>query len=553
MENKIFILTIIIFILVLISIISSYSRKKRIKRLKNTLLINWGKPKENEYFNFYSIKQYFKNSIHKNKSFHLITEPTSKDLDIDEIFKFIDRTTSKIGQQYLYYKIRTIGTIEKLKNFDTLSNLFLNNKTLRIKSQLILSKLNSNNAYDLENLINDKPIEKPTYLKLIYVSSLTSILLIISGFFNPIFFLFLIPVFFINTVFHYKNKENITYYISAVNQLSKALTVGKKLSKIEEINNYFSDVSFLKKVSTIKNKTEFIAFEKQISNEYALFFWFVIELLKILFMIEYLVFYSFVDDISKEKESIDKLFQFIGEIDAAISVASLKADQVETCAPNFTLNKQITTKEIKHPLIKNCIPNNLNLINKSLLLTGSNMSGKTTFIRTIATNSILAQTLNICFAKEYSAPFLKVYSSIRITDDLLDDTSYYLKEVLTIKELIKASEDKNPCLFVLDEIFKGTNTIERISGGKAILTFINKKNHIVLVSTHDVELTELLKNDSYELYHFNESIENGKLIFDHKLKPGKLKTRNAIKILELYDYPDEIIIDARKTVQNNFG
>ena len=188
-----------------------------------------------------------------------------------------------------------------------------------------------------------------------------------------------------------------------------------------------------------------------------------------------------------------------------------------------------------------------------MLLTGSNMSGKTTFIRTMAINSILAQSLNICFAETYTAPYLKIYSSIRITDDLLEDTSYYLEEVLSIKKLLEASKSNDPCLFVLDEIFKGTNTIERISGGKAILSFLNKKNHTVLVSTHDIELTSLLEVENYELYHFSEQIEGDALIFDYKLKNGKLKTRNAIKILELFNYPDEIITDARKTESDGFN
>ena len=528
-------------VLVLIFLVNNYYKKKRFRNLKLTLLKKWGKQKENEHFNFNIIKQYFENNFRKDQSYHQISERTNVDLDLNELFKFIDRTSSKIGQQYLYFKIRTIETIEKLKKFDLLSDLFINNEKLRINCQLILSKLNSHNSYDLEKLINDKPIEKPNYLKLIYASSFTSILLIILGFFNPIFFVLLIPIFSINTIFHYKNKENISYYISAVNQLSKALKVSKELSSFDEIKQYFTDLSFIKKVGTIQAKTEFIAFENQLTNEYALFFWLIIELLKIQFMIEYIIFYSFVDSISKEKESIDKLFQFIGEIDSAISVASLKSDKLESCEPKFTSKKQIYTKEITHPLIENCIANNMNLSNKSLLLTGSNMSGKTTFIRTIAINSILAQTLNVCFAKEYSAPFMKVYSSIRITDDLLEDTSYYLKEVLTIKELIEASKDKNPCLFVLDEIFKGTNTIERISGGKAILSFLNRKNHIVIVSTHDIELTDLLVKENYELFHFNELINNEELIFDHKLKEGKLNSRNAIKILELYKYPDEIV------------
>jgi hypothetical protein len=543
----------IIFILVLFLLINNYSRKKRFKKLKVNLQKNWGKQKENEYFNFYIIKQYFENNQHKTKSYHQISERTSIDLDIDELFKFIDRTSSKIGQQYLYFKIRTIETVEKLKKFELLSKLFLKNERLRFNSQLILSKLNSHNSYDLEKLINEKPIEKPKYLKLIYASSFTSILLIILTFFNPIFALFLLPIFCVNIIFHYKNKENVTYYISAVNQLSKALKVGKELSTFNEVKLHFSDFSFLKKVNSIKTKTEFIGFENHLVNEYALPFWLIIELIKIQFMVEYIIFYNFVDSITKEKESIDKLFQFIGEIDSAISVASLKSSNLDLCEPKFTIEKQISTKQISHPLIDNCIVNDLTLNNKSLLLTGSNMSGKTTFIRTVSINSILAQTLNICFAKEYSAPFLKIYSSIRITDDLLDNTSYYLKEVLIIKELVEASKEKNPCLFVLDEIFKGTNTIERVSGGKAILSFLNQQNHIVLVSTHDIELTELLEKENYDLHHFSERIENEELYFDHKLKQGKLKTRNAIKILELYKYPNKIISDARKTEQNNFG
>jgi DNA mismatch repair ATPase MutS len=542
----------IVFILVLLYLINNYYNKKRFKKLKQNLQDNWGKPKQNEYYNFYKIKQYFVNNIHKNKAFYLISERISVDLDVDELFKFLDRTSSKIGQQYLYYKLRTIGTIEKLYKFDALSKLFENNEALRIKSQLILSTLNSENSYDLEKLINDKPIEKPKYLKLIYASSISAVLCIILSFFNPIFLLFLIPLFLINSVFHYKNKENITYYVSAVNQLGKALNVAKNLSLFGEIKAHFNDLSFIKKASTIKTKTTFIGFEQQLSNELAVLIWSITELIKIQFNLEYIIFYSFVDSITKEKESIDKLYQFIGEIDAAISVASLKSSGLKMCAPKFISKKQIYTTEIIHPLIENCIENNLNLENKSLLLTGSNMSGKTTFIRTIAINSILAQTMNVCFAKEYSAPFFKIFSSIRISDDLMEDTSYYLKEVLIIKELIEASEDESPSLFVLDEIFKGTNTIERISAGKGILSFLNKKNHMVLVSTHDVELTELLENDNYELYHFNEKIEDGEMYFDHKLKSGRLRTRNAIKILELYNYPDEIIEDAKITEINNF-
>jgi DNA mismatch repair ATPase MutS len=129
--------------------------------------------------------------------------------------------------------------------------------------------------------------------------------------------------------------------------------------------------------------------------------------------------------------------------------------------------------------------------------------------------------------------------------------------VLAIKKLIKASKDKNPCLFVclfvLNEIFKGTNTVERISGGKAILSYLNSENNTVLVATHDIELITLLEKEAYKLYHFSEVIESSNLFFDHKIKEGKLTTRNAVQILDLYKYPLEIITDAKAIEKTYFS
>ena len=446
----------------------------------------------------------------------------------------------------MYFKLRTIGSLEDLLKFNSLTSIFQKDKELSISCQLELTKLNNNNSYYLEELINDKQLEKPKYIWFIRCLTFLAVASIVFVFFYPLIGLLLIPISAINMVFHYKNKHSVAYYLNGVNQISRGLKVSKNLSSNSKIAAHFKDKSFIKKIKSIQFKSEFIAFEKNISNEFLFAFWFLFELIKILFNVEYLVFYSFLNSISKERQSIENMFLFIGEIDAAISTASLKSGNLKICTPTFNNTNVLNVQEIYHPLIEDCISNNVHLSEKSVLLTGSNMSGKTTFIRIIAVNSILAQTLHFFFADVYSAPFYKIYSSIRITDDLLKNTSYYLQEVLTVKELIDASNDKNPCLFVLDEIFKGTNTVERISGGKAILSYLNKKQHTVFVSTHDIELTELLQKEEYELFHFSEHIENNELFFDHKIKMGKLKTRNAIKILELYKYPPEIIVDAKK-------
>jgi DNA mismatch repair ATPase MutS len=115
--------------------------------------------------------------------------------------------------------------------------------------------------------------------------------------------------------------------------------------------------------------------------------------------------------------------------------------------------------------------------------------------------------------------------------------------VLTIKEMLKESESGQKNLFLLDEIFKGTNTVERISAGKSVLSALTKNNNKILVSTHDIELTDMLAEE-YELYHFSETVNNKNVGFDYKLKVGKLKNRNAIRILEINDYPKEVVKEA---------
>lgn len=177
------------------------------------------------------------------------------------------------------------------------------------------------------------------------------------------------------------------------------------------------------------------------------------------------------------------------------------------------------------------------------------MSGKTTFIRTAGINAILAQTINTCFARELIMPPLKIHSAIRIADDLMNDKSYYFEEVLTIKNMVEASRSGFQNLFLLDEMFKGTNTVERIAAGSSVLTYLNNEDNFVFISTHDLELTEYLK-EGFDLYHFTEVVENESIFFDYKLKAGHLETTNAIRILELNKYPIEIIAEAKQLAEH---
>jgi len=261
-------------------------------------------------------------------------------------------------------------------------------------------------------------------------------------------------------------------------------------------------------------------------------------------LLEPLFLFRTLKRIDTQRTEIEDVFLFVGEIDAIVSIASLRKGLNNYCTPRIIDGqKRLFAQEVYHPLIENCVKNNLNVNDRSILLTGSNMSGKTSFIRTIAINVITGLTINTCFAEHFSMPRVRVFSAIKISDDLMNDRSYYFEEVMTIKEMIDKSKAGNLNLFLLDEIFKGTNTVERISAGKAVLSSLNEDNNIVFVSTHDIELADLLKNE-YDLYHFSEIVDHKTVDFDYKLKEGKLKNRNAIRILQINDYPESIIKEA---------
>ena len=186
---------------------------------------------------------------------------------------------------------------------------------------------------------------------------------------------------------------------------------------------------------------------------------------------------------------------------------------------------------------------------KCVLITGSNASGKSTFLKTAALGAVLAQTICTVPAERWRAPFYRVMSSMALRDDLTGGESYFMVEIRALKRILDAcGERQPPVLCFVDEVLRGTNTVERIAASSRILRSLTGEGVLCFAATHDIELTHLLE-DVYHNYHFEETIENGDISFNYLLKRGRAQTRNAIRLLEVMGYDGRVIREAEELAE----
>ena len=520
-------------------------RNERQRKISEKIRSSWGKPKK-EPLPFDRIGRYAEVMVRKD-GFHQLSTQTMDDIDFYDLFTFLDRTSSSVGQQYLFLKLlRPVDDLDSLKVLDAKADLLGSSPAAREAIQKELRRLNTSGAYFITSLLEEKNFGKPKWLKYLPLSLVVLLVLFLLGLKNPIFFILMVIPLSANVIIHYWHRESIYQLSKSFPQLNLLIDVAEKvLAKDRHLKREVINESLLY-LKPFQWKLEMLAFANDggMRDELSQAGIYVAELIRGFLLIEVFVSLHVIKELQLKRACILTLFNYVGEIDTAISVASVRAGGLKTCIPDFMKNsKELKTRGVYHPLLKNCVKNDLVISSKSILITGSNMSGKSTFLRTVIINSILAQTIYTCFADEFSTPFLRQFSSIRLDDSLQKGTSYFFEEVNLMGAMIRESEAGVQGIFFLDEVFKGTNTVERVAAAKAILSYLNQENNIVVVSTHDLELATMLDNE-YDLYHFSEVFDNGEYQFDHKLKPGAMRTGNAIKILSRANYPEEIIREA---------
>jgi len=202
-----------------------------------------------------------------------------------------------------------------------------------------------------------------------------------------------------------------------------------------------------------------------------------------------------------------------------------------------------------HPLIpeEKKVTNDfaINNLGEIDLITGSNMSGKSTFLRTLGINLCLAFAGGPVNASSLQTSLFRLFTCIKISDSVTESYSYFYAEVRRLKALLSAVEESNPLplFFLIDEIFKGTNNRERRLGSEAYISALAGRNCLGIITTHDLDLVKLAdKLPELKNYHFKEDIVDGRMVFDYILRPGPSPTTNALKIMQMEGLPVEEVM-----------
>jgi hypothetical protein len=529
--------------------IISVKRRRAVDKLRRTIEERWGRPPAARDYNsgsMQAISSYFNNYSEKQAGRFLIDDITWNDLDMDNVFKRINSTYSTAGEEYLYRLLREPAFDEaELKERERLIEHFRNNPVQRQKLQLYLARLGKKRFAGISDyFFNDKKVVSMRSLRYILhlAALLASPLVMIAN--AGVGILFFIVIFITNMTVYYKAKNEREVYMESLSYMVNLINYSKKIAH-DSIGGIEGYTAVLKKASDKIRSFGIKSFYQLFYQTGDIF----LEPIKVIFFVELIAFESLLKKIFKYRGEIRELYETLGKLDAMLSAASYRESVDYYAIPAFVTSKPaaLSFTDAYHPLIKNPVANSLGISN-SILITGSNASGKSTFLKTAAINGILAQTIHTCLAREYRSSMFMIYTSMALKDSLSNNESYYIAEIKSLKRLFDNMNNEFPILCMIDEVLRGTNTIERIAASSEVLQRLAGGNCLCVAATHDIELVSILKN-RYGNYHFQESFRDNDIFFDYKIYPGKSTTRNAIKLLRLMGYSENVVASAEERAE----
>ena len=389
-----------------------------------------------------------------------------------------------------------------------------------------INNLDYNNSIKDQELI-DVTTKSPKISKiglcLMFISIISMILFIVFGIiykWNLLYVLIFLPI---NFIISYKFGNNEIFSIDSTKyslMLEDYINLVDDIKNINIVDDFYKEIKeYLledyKNLINLHNIFEMLSYRRN----------FIFNILG-----NSLLFFNFIciglfNRLKKNSRDLTKTINYINDLECALSLSIIGLDNECWCKGNEGPTFNIV--EGYHPLIQKCISNDF-ILKKGVVLTGSNMAGKTTFMRMLGINQILHSAGGIVCATSFTTPFNQVYTSLRIVDELSMGISSFYAEINKMKHIIENANQNS--LVLIDEIFKGTNAKDRIYSAKKVIEKLNLMNVLFIITTHDFEIcdTENIIN-----YHFMEEYEEEKIKFDYKIKNGRCNKSNALYLLKM--------------------
>ncbi|MGM0546048.1 MAG: MutS family DNA mismatch repair protein [Bacteroidota bacterium] len=487
--------------------------------------------------------------------------PFASDLDIigqHSLLQLMDTSTYQGSTNMLTeYLLTRDPNISKVKERQAIVKELVSMSKFRDKLHL-LAELNSKEELDtdwslddlLQYLHNSKVVNYTLPLAVLGTLSVLNIVLLalyLSGVMAP----YVIISFVTYLVIYNFNSEKISGLYNESHQIEKQLSRFNPVLRFLETYNYrskenlksFCSPYWSSDYSPSKYVKGIIRISGAASSQQSEVIWVLLN-----FIVPWdLYFAQKLSSYKKElAPKLDEWLSHFYQLEAFCSMANFAwlNPNYSFTLPDDDSQEPFSATDLGHPLIphEEKVTNDISIDSKGdiLLITGSNMAGKSTFLRTMGIN------LALCFAgapvnaSQLSTIPFRIYSSINVSDSLDDGLSHFYAEVKRLRGLLELLNDGHdtPVFFLVDEIYRGTNNRERLQGSEAFLKNVAGKNGVGLVSTHDLELAQLEETiPELSNWHFSETIEGNKMSFEYKLKAGPCPSTNALKIMEMEGLP----------------
>ena len=508
----------------------------------------------------------------KKNNKNYIDDITWEDLEMDEVYMRINHTNSFIGEQLLYHKLHDVGAGSRNRVEEKVSYLDENpecRREIERRLQLIGKR---EGTYYLTEFLQKANLWKVGSSLVLHLLQLILLFVIIGAIIsdNELFFFGLVISASVNLIVYIRAKMQYEVYLESLSVFKQIYDFAAWIEKSDSKQNIFVTPREKKAIDSLKKVSNVIFkfYGRKQSNLSGDVFALLSDYIWGVTLFDISLFNYIMKIIYDKQDDVMELLEMTGNIDVCISILSYRKSVDYWCIPEF-VECGFKAEEIVHPLLGHPVANDFELADRAII-SGANASGKSTFMKAVAINCILAQTINTCTARRLWLAPVYIMTCMSLRDDIMSGESYffreakYLKRILSViecdnidnkqshDEIIKVAENKvterstNTVLCVIDEILKGTNTRERIAASKAILDFISDRNCLAIVATHDNELTE---NSMYRQFHFESHIIENDMKFDYKIKDGVSSESNAIALLSVLGYPDNIIKNAMENMR----